>query len=70
MLVETISRCQEERKKEGIEKGREESSEKGREEKKQALLQTARNLLAMKLPIEDIAKATSLITEEIKKLTN
>ena len=32
--------------------------------------QTAKNLLSMNMPIEDISKATGLSVEEIKKISN
>ena len=36
----------------------------------QGVKQTAKNLLSMNMPIEDISKATGLSTEEINKLKN
>jgi len=48
---------------EGIEKG----IEKGR---KEGIINTAKNLITMNIPIENIAKATGLTQEEIAKLKN
>jgi len=50
-----------------IKKGMEEGLEKGREEK---AIETARNLLAMGIEIDKIAKATGLKKEEVKKLAS
>jgi predicted transposase/invertase (TIGR01784 family) len=50
---------------EAMEKGLEKGLEKGREEK---ALETARNLLAMGIEIDKIAKATGLKKEEVEKL--
>ena len=47
----------------GIEKG----IEKGR---KEGIINTAKNLITMNIPIENIAKATGLTQEEIAKLKN
>ncbi|MBF0545063.1 MAG: Rpn family recombination-promoting nuclease/putative transposase [Candidatus Riflebacteria bacterium] len=52
----------------GIKKGEEIGIKKGEENKQKALLQTARNLLLMKLPPENISQATGLSLEAIKKL--
>ena len=43
----------------GIEKGR-----------KEGIINTAKNLITMNIPIENIAKATGLTQEEIAKLKN
>ena len=51
----------------GLEKGLEEGLEKGREEK---ALETSRNLLAMGIEIDKIAKATGLKKEEVEKLAS
>lgn len=58
---------------EGLEKGLAEGLEKGREEGReegfhQAKLETAKNLLSMGLPIEQIAKGTGLSVAEIEAL--
>ncbi len=54
---------------EGREEGRKEGREEGREEgRKEAARETAKNLKAMGLDVETIAKATGLSTEEIAKL--
>ena len=53
----------------GMEKGREEGMEKGREEgREEALLQTAKNLLALGIPLDNVAKATGLSEEQIRQL--
>ena len=52
-------------RKEGIGIGREEGIEIGREKK---AYEIARNLLAMKLDIDSISKATGLTKEEVAKL--
>ncbi|MFZ2957240.1 MAG: hypothetical protein WA705_10155 [Candidatus Ozemobacteraceae bacterium] len=49
--------------------GKLEGRKEGLEVGKEALLQTARNPLSMKLPLESIAKATGLSFEEIQKLS-
>ena len=44
---------------------------KGREEGiKEGIINTAKNLITMNIPIENIAKATGLTQEEIAKLKN
>ena len=50
---------------EGIEKGREKGKEEGEEK---ALAQVALRLLALKRPIDEIAKATGLTRAQIRKL--
>ena len=52
----------------GLEKGREEGREEGRQEKMQAMLETAKNMLADGMTIEQVSKYTKLTVEEIKKL--
>ena len=49
----------------GRRKGRKEGIKKGR---KEGIIATAKNLLNMQLPIEDVIKATGLSKEEIEKL--
>jgi len=51
----------------GFEKGIEKGIEKGR---KEGIINTAKNLITMNIPIENIAKATGLTQEEIAKLKN
>ena len=56
-------------RKEGREEGREEGRKEGRKEgREEAARETAKNLKAMGLDVETIAKATGLSTEEIAKL--
>ena len=44
---------------------------KGREEgREEGIINTAKNLITMNIPIENIAKATGLTQEEIAKLKN
>ena len=49
----------------GFEKGVEKGMEKGRAE---AIIQTAKNLLSMGMPVSDIAKATGLTENEVNQL--
>ena len=57
--------------KEGMEKGMEKGREEGRAEgKHEANTETAQRLLAMGLSAEEVAKATQLPLEIIKKLSN
>jgi predicted transposase/invertase (TIGR01784 family) len=50
----------------GREKGRKEGREEGRKEgREEALLQTAKRLLGLGIPIADVAKATGLSEEQI-----
>ena len=52
-------------------KGREEGREEGiKEGRKEGIINTAKNLITMNIPIENIAKATGLTQEEIAKLKN
>ena len=51
---------------EGIEEGIEKGIEKGREEGRQSLLLTAKNFLAMGIPLQDVLKATGLSEAEVK----
>ena len=57
----------------GLEKGREEGRKEGKEEgrkegRKEGALSTARNLKAMNIPLDTIARATGLTSEEIENL--
>ena len=53
----------------GFEKGIEKGIEKGRKEGiKEGIINTAKNLITMNIPIENIAEATGLTKEEIAKL--
>ena len=49
----------------GLEKGKEEGRAEGREE---ALLEAARKFLELGVPLSDIAKATGLSEDQVKKL--
>ena len=58
---------------EGLDEGREKGMEEGlkegiKEGRKEGVLQTAKNLKALNVPIEIISQSTGLSTEEIKKL--
>jgi predicted transposase/invertase (TIGR01784 family) len=50
---------------EGEQKGRQEGEQKGRQEEK---FEVAKNLLRMKMPVDDIVKATGLPLDEVKQL--
>ncbi|MBR0078284.1 MAG: hypothetical protein IJP72_07800, partial [Bacteroidales bacterium] len=53
----------------GMEKGMEKGIEKGREEgREEALLQTAKNFLALGISPADVAKATGLNEDQIRQL--
>lgn len=53
-------------RKEGLKQGREEGRAEGRE----VMLETARRLLKMNLPIKQIVQATDLSYDEVVKLQN
>lgn len=68
-LEEGRKEGREEGRKEGREEGRKEGRKEGHKEgRKEGLLDTAKNLKAMGLPDEDIAYATGLSLDEVKKL--
>ncbi|MCQ2264410.1 MAG: hypothetical protein MJZ70_09005, partial [Bacteroidales bacterium] len=52
----------------GLKEGMVKGMEKGREEGRQRLLETARNLLRMGIPLDDVAQATGLSVEELQPL--
>ena len=64
---EGIAEGMEKGMKEGMEKGMKEGMEKGMNQK---ALEIAKNMLAMGLPSEQVAKATQLSLEIIKNLSN
>lgn len=59
--------CFSEAKEEGISQGISQGYTSGIND---GIKQTAKNLLSMNMPIEDISKATGLSIEEIKKISN
>ena len=67
MLKETEEKAMAKGFEKGIEKGIVKGIEKGR---KEGIINTAKNLITMNIPIENIAKATGLTQEEIAKLKN
>ncbi len=52
----------------GLKEGMVKGMEKGREEGRQRLLETARNLLRMGIPLDDVAQATGLSVEDLQPL--
>ncbi|MBF0410207.1 MAG: Rpn family recombination-promoting nuclease/putative transposase [Candidatus Riflebacteria bacterium] len=54
----------------GLKKGLKKGVRKGRQDARKEMLQTVKNLIAMKLSLESIAQATGLSFEEVKKIND